>query len=148
MQLHQLHPTQLNKKKRTIGRGGKRGTFSGRGTKGQKARAGRRIRPAERDLIIRLPKLRGYHNKPKMEKLPVINVGDLAKSVTGTLINEATLGRRVKILGAGDVTKAFTIEALPVSASARVKIEKAGGTITAAVPKEKPAEKKKVSKKA
>jgi large subunit ribosomal protein L15 len=65
MQLHELKPFHPNKKQRRVGRGGKRGTTSGRGTKGQKARAGHRIRPAERDLIQRLPKLRGFKNKPK-----------------------------------------------------------------------------------
>jgi large subunit ribosomal protein L15 len=59
MQLHELAPTHRSKDKKRIGRGGKRGTFCGRGSKGQKSRAGHRIRPAERDLILRLPKLRG-----------------------------------------------------------------------------------------
>ncbi|OIO49751.1 MAG: hypothetical protein AUJ39_00315 [Parcubacteria group bacterium CG1_02_42_13] len=68
MQLHELAPIHINKGKKRIGRGGKRGTYSGRGTKGQKARAGHRIRPAERDLIQRLPKLRGFNNKPKAKK--------------------------------------------------------------------------------
>ncbi len=57
MQLHQLQPSHKNRSKKRIGRGGKRGTYSGRGMKGQKARAGRKIRPAIRDLIQSLPKL-------------------------------------------------------------------------------------------
>ena len=61
MQLHELQPFhRLKRKAPRVGRGGKRGTTSGKGTKGQKARAGHRIRPAERDLIIRIPKLRGF----------------------------------------------------------------------------------------
>lgn len=56
-QLHTIQALHKLKKKKRIGRGGKRGTFSGRGTKGQKARAGRKIRPAIRDLIQSLPKL-------------------------------------------------------------------------------------------
>jgi len=68
MQLHQLQPANKNQKKKRIGRGGKRGTYSGRGVKGQKSRAGRHIRPAERDLIQRLPKLRGQKNKPRKKE--------------------------------------------------------------------------------
>lgn len=63
MQLHEISPLHKSKDEKRIGRGGKRGTFSGRGTKGQRARAGHRIRPAERDLIQHLPKLRGTRNK-------------------------------------------------------------------------------------
>jgi len=59
MQLHEVKPTTINKSKKRIGRGGKRGTYSGRGIKGQKSRAGRKIRPAVRDLMQRTPKLRG-----------------------------------------------------------------------------------------
>jgi len=65
MQLHELQPLHKNGCKKRIGRGGKRGTTSGRGTKGQKSRAGHCIRPAERDFIQRLPKLRGFKNKAK-----------------------------------------------------------------------------------
>jgi len=62
MQLHELNPEHKNKTKKRIGRGGKRGTYSGRGMKGQNARAGRKLRPAIRDLIQQLPKLRGSKN--------------------------------------------------------------------------------------
>lgn len=65
MQLHEIQPFHKNRDKKRVGRGGKRGVTSGRGTKGQRARAGHRIRPAERDLIQRLPKLRGFKNKPR-----------------------------------------------------------------------------------
>jgi large subunit ribosomal protein L15 len=61
--LHTIKPTTKNKSKKRIGRGGKRGTYSGKGMKGQKSRAGRKIRPAIRDLIQRTPKLRGARNK-------------------------------------------------------------------------------------
>ncbi|PIS13477.1 MAG: hypothetical protein COT67_01505 [Candidatus Tagabacteria bacterium CG09_land_8_20_14_0_10_41_14] len=64
MQLHQLKPSTKNKDKKRIGRGGKRGTYSGRGLKGQKSRAGRKLRPQLRDIIKRLPKKRGYRFKP------------------------------------------------------------------------------------
>jgi len=62
MQLHELQPDHKSKTKKRIGRGGKRGTFSGKGVKGQKSRAGRKIRPATRDLIQQIPKLRGAKN--------------------------------------------------------------------------------------
>ena len=73
MQLYELKPNHKNKKHKRVGRGGKRGTTSGKGTKGQKSRAGHRIRPAERDLIQRLPKLKGFNNKPKGKKHKIIN---------------------------------------------------------------------------
>jgi ribosomal protein L15 len=63
MQLHEVQPIHKNKSKKRIGRGGKRGTYSGRGMKGQKSRAGRKIRPSVRDLIQRTPKLRGTGDK-------------------------------------------------------------------------------------
>jgi large subunit ribosomal protein L15 len=65
MDLNNIRPLHAGKDEKRVGRGGKRGTTAGRGTKGQKARSGHCIRPAERDLIQRLPKLRGYKNKPK-----------------------------------------------------------------------------------
>lgn len=65
MQLHELKPIHLNKTEKRVGRGGKRGTTSGKGTKGQSARTGHKIRPAVRDLMQRIPKLRGVKNKPK-----------------------------------------------------------------------------------
>lgn len=60
MQFHQIQPSRRLKKKKRIGRGGKRGTYCGRGIKGQKARAGAKIRPQVRDLIKKIPKVRGY----------------------------------------------------------------------------------------
>ncbi len=119
MLLHEI-PSSNKAKRARIGRGGKRGTTAGRGTKGQKAHAGRRIRPALRDLIQRLPKLRGYKNKPTSPKLPVINIGDLA--------GKTEIPKGVKILGRGEISSAFTVRG-PISKSAKVKIEKAGGTV-------------------
>ena len=68
MQLHELKPVYKTLRKKRVGRGGKRGTYSGRGQKGQGARAGRKIRPAERDFIQRLPKLRCIGNRPRVKK--------------------------------------------------------------------------------
>lgn len=129
---------QKDKKVQRIGRGGKRGTSSGRGTKGQKSRSGHRIRPAERDLLIRLPKLRGYRNKSINVKPRVVGVGQL-EAMKGTEFSMANLGK-AKILGNGEITKAVTVDGLPVSKSAKEKIEKAGGKVIARVIA-KPAEK-------
>jgi len=63
MQLHEIQSTDKRKSKKRIGRGGKRGTYSGRGMKGQKARSGHKIRPAIRDLMQRTPKLKGVKNQ-------------------------------------------------------------------------------------
>ena len=60
MQLQELKPIHKKKQRKRVGRGGKRGTYAGRGLKGQRARAGRRLKPAIRELIKRYPKLRGY----------------------------------------------------------------------------------------
>ena len=120
MLLHEITSHNKNKAPR-VGRGGKRGTTSGRGQKGQGAHAGRGIRPANRDFIQRLPKLRGrgtHQNKPKSTKLPVINIGDLDMT--------KPIPKGYKILGKGNITKAVRIYG-KVSKSARAKIEKAGG---------------------
>ncbi|HDH31277.1 MAG TPA: 50S ribosomal protein L15 [Candidatus Wolfebacteria bacterium] len=126
MQLHQLKPKTKSKNKKRIGRGGKRGTYSGRGIKGQKSRAGHKIRPAERDLIQRLPKLRGIKNKPLKSKPVVVNFSDLEKKIKGNIINRDVLlkaglirksDKRVKILGpkSGKIKRTFQIEGLEVS---------------------------------
>lgn len=118
----------MKHKKPRVGRGGKRGTTSGKGTKGQKSRSGRRIRPAERDYIQRLPKMRGYKNKPVSPKLRAVNVGDLEKMVSGNIIDIKILPN-AKILGEGAIKKAFEIKGVPVSESARKKIEAVGGKV-------------------
>lgn len=63
MQLNDLKPIHKNKKRKRVGRGGKRGTYSGRGQKGQLSRAGRKLKPVIREIIKRYPKLRGYKFK-------------------------------------------------------------------------------------
>lgn len=70
MQLHQIQSSHKRKTKKRIGRGGKRGTYCGRGMKGQKARAGAKMKPAIRDLIKKIPKLRGYKFKGKSKIKP------------------------------------------------------------------------------
>jgi len=138
--LHLLKPKHQRKyKKPRIGRGGKRGFSSGRGQKGQKSRSGHRIRPAERDLIMRIPKLRGYKNKPFKEGAQIVSVGDLSRvkggEITATTLHAAGLVRKghtlIKILDGGEVSAAVTVMSIPVSKGAKLKIEKAGGKVIA-----------------
>ncbi len=142
MQLHQLRPRHKLKKKKRIGRGGKRGTYSGRGIKGQRSRAGRKFAPVIRELIKRYPKLRGYRFKGQEKNLVVINIGVLEKRFENSevitpkvLLNRKLIRRikgkmpKVKILGKGELTKKLIIENCEVSKSAKEKIEKAGGKI-------------------
>jgi len=142
MQLHELKPKTKNKSKKRIGRGGARGTYSGKGLKGQKSRAGHRIRPEIRDIIKKLPKKRGY-SMPQIQKKPdTVNVGVLDKffgdseTITPKLLAEKKIIKRlggklpkVKILGSGDVSKKLLVKDCQISDSAKKKIEKAGGSI-------------------
>ena len=145
MQIHELKRKRPNRKKIAVGRGGKRGKTSGRGTKGQKARAGRKIRPEIRDFIKRLPKLRGRgkHSLKSIVGKPVpVNINIIEKMFeNGETINPRVLVLRgiiketkgtlprVKILAEGTLAKKITIEHCLVSKAAREKIEKAGGTV-------------------
>ena len=148
MQLHQLKPIHKPKKARRVGRGGKRGTYSGRGQKGQKSRAGHRFQPVIRELIKKYPKLRGYRFKSKItpggqkSKIAILNLDILGEKFTSrekinpkTLLEKKIIRRikgkvpKVKILGEGKITKALTVEDCLISKQAREKIEKAGGTI-------------------
>ncbi|HVZ75936.1 MAG TPA: 50S ribosomal protein L15 [Candidatus Paceibacterota bacterium] len=138
MQLHTLTRATPNKKEKRVGRGGGRGKTSGRGTKGQKARAGHKMWPAIREQLKKLPKRRGYSFKSIETKPAVINISMLEKIfAAGDTINPKTLvergliieGSKVKILGDGDVSKKFVISGCAISASAKEKIEKAGGSI-------------------
>jgi len=144
MQLHTFKATKTKKPQR-IGRGGKRGSYSGRGVKGQSSRAGRRLRPAERDLIIRLPKLRGYANKEKKVQPTIFNLGDLSMALkshagkgpvvlTQDFLKAAGLlpmrfRGEVKLLGNGEIVSAVEVTGIKVSESAKAKIKKAGGTV-------------------
>lgn len=148
MQLHELKPTAPRKSAKRVGRGGKRGKTSGKGHKGQKARAGNSTRPEMREIIKKIPKLRGHGiNRAKTvnadKVLPmVINVAVLdAKLENGAAVNPKALvaagvipSRRkkapaVKILGNGELTKKLTVTDCQVSTSAKEKIEKAGGSV-------------------
>ena len=142
MQLHQLKPTYRKKRRKRVGRGGKRGTYSGRGLKGQKSRSGRRLKPAIRSILKRYPKLRGYKFNPRARKPAIVNVEDLEKKFkAGETVSPQTLlqyklirkikGKipQVKILGKGKLSKALTIEGCKVSKGAQDQIKKAHGLV-------------------
>lgn len=147
MQIHEIRRDTPYKKSKLVGRGGTRGKTSGKGGKGQTARAGHRVRPAMRDIIKKLPKLRG-HGKNRSESVfyrgpeAVVNVGALnvfseGDTVTPTsLVAKGLIGEafgknpKVKILGNGDLSCKLTIERCTVSGTAKEKIEKAGGNVT------------------
>lgn len=142
MQLHNLQPKTPLRKTRRIGRGGKRGTTAGRGTKGQKARAGHKIRPEIREVIKRIPKLRGYKFHSFRAKAFSVSLVELEKRFNnGSVISAKQLAEkglirtqhgtfpRIKILGSGAVSKSFSIVGLQISRGARHAVEKAGGSV-------------------
>lgn len=130
-----IQPIQKKKGKKRIGRGGKRGSYSGRGQKGQRARAGGRRPESSIEVISRMPKFRGTKNRPAKEVVR-INVGDLEKyEKEGIITRDAIITRArdkkkmVKILGSGEVKKAITVVGVQTSKSAEAKIKKAGGSV-------------------
>lgn len=141
MQLHDLKPKSRAKKKR-VGRGGQYGKQSGRGHKGQLARAGGTPRPQIRDRIKKIPKLRGYKHNPVKDKPVAVNVSDINQfaekddTVSPQWLAEHGLVRtsggqapKVKILGDGEIDTAITVVRCQVSQSAQEKIESAGGEV-------------------
>ena len=145
MQIQDVKRRHKNKKAKLIGRGGKRGTTSGKGTKGQKARSGRKLRPEMRDLIKRVPKLRGRgkNSNKTIQVLPeIINVEVISNFYNdGESVNPKSLLKKglvkkvggktpkIKILGEGELKKKLKIEGCVVSLSAKAMIEKAGGSV-------------------
>ena len=142
MQIHELKQKHKSRGKKRIGRGGKKGTYSGKGNKGQKSRAGRKMVPIIRELIKRYPKLRGYRSFAMEDNSVVINLDVLEKtSKDGETINPSNLIKKgiirmikgknpdVKILGTGKLTKQLVVENCKVSKTAKEAIEKAGGNI-------------------
>jgi large subunit ribosomal protein L15 len=145
MRLHNLKPNagaRHRRKRLGSGESSGHGKTSGKGHKGQKARSGGSIRPGfeggQMPLHRRLPK-RGFNNAAFKTVYGIVNVDDLEKRFEdGAAINEKLLrgaglvrGRLdgVKVLGRGEVSKKFHLEVDSISASARKKIEEAGGTI-------------------
>ena len=146
MNLHNLKPRPGAKhrvKRLGCGESSGLGKTSGRGHKGQKSRSGGGVRPGfeggQMPLHRRLPK-RGFNNTRFQDKIAVVNVASLSERFEdGDTVNMETLKAarlvkgtydEVKILGNGDLAKKLTVEGCKVSATAKEKIEKAGGSIT------------------
>ena len=142
LQMHDLKPAPgANKDRIRVGRGeGSKGKTSGRGDKGTKKRY--QVRPGFEGgplpLYMRLPKLRGFKN-PFKKEYQVVNVAVLAELFPqGGEITVADLvakgavrnGFPVKVLGDGEVSAAYTLKGVKASASAKSKIEAAGGSIS------------------
>jgi len=142
MRINQLSKNKNNRTKKRVGRGGKHGTYSGRGLKGQKSRAGRKLRPEWRDSLKRIPKRRGYRFKSIAARHWILNLDLIVKNFgENELVDAASLLKKglvdkikgrmpeIKILGDGELTKKLDFKGIMVSAGARAKIEKAGGVI-------------------
>lgn len=142
MQLHDLQPNQKRDKKKRVGRGGAHGKTSGRGHKGQLSRSGGTPRPQIRDRIKKIPKLRGYDNKPVKENLVAVNIGVVADVAeegdiispqflldAGVIHKEGGQKPKVKILGSGEIDIKIIIANCEISDTAREKIESAGGEV-------------------
>lgn len=149
MQLHELtRPSSLKRPYRRVGRGqsSTRGKQSGRGGKGQTARAGNKRRPELRDIIKKLPKRRGY-GKNRGRTVVGTRLDAVAVSLTrlealfdnGAEVTMRSFAEKgiiharkmqpVKIVGVGELSKKLSFKGISVSASARAAIEKAGGSI-------------------
>ncbi len=140
-------PEGANKKKRIVGRGSSsgRGTTAGRGNKGQQSRSGGKVyvgfEGGQMPLYRRIAK-RGFSNYPFRKEYEVFNLSDIeTRFVNGETVNRESLVMKgllkkvnalVKVLGDGDFTKKVTVAVDKVSASAKEKIEKAGGTVVLA----------------
>jgi large subunit ribosomal protein L15 len=138
--LSNLKPARgAQKKSIKVGRGGKRGSYSGRGMKGQRARSGGKSGLKAfglRQTLRRIPKLRGFRSP--YPKMAVVNLADLDKKfAAGDIIDGAKLIRAglvdkanngIKILGTGKLSKQLTVTADAFSVSAKAAIEAAGGS--------------------
>lgn len=140
-----LHaPKGANKKPKRVGRGSSSGlgTTAGKGNKGQQSRSGKAgpyvgFEGGQMPLFRRIAR-RGFSNYPFKKEYEIVNLIDLeAKFADGETVNKETLVAKgmvksnsfVKVLGNGDISKKLTVEVDKVSASAKEKIEKAGGSV-------------------
>jgi len=144
-----LHaPEGANKRKRIIGRGqgSGRGTTAGKGNKGQKARSGGKtysgFEGGQMPLYRRLAQ-RGFSNYPFKKEWQIVNLSEIEKRYAdGETVDSETLRQKrlikgkipVKILGVGELSRNLTFNVDAVSASAKEKIEKAGGSVAVAPP--------------
>lgn len=146
MQAHTVRSAHARPNRKRVGRGdgSGRGTYSGRGMKGQKARSGGGVRPGfeggQNPQIKGLPMLRGFKNPFRVE-YQVLNVGRLASlpdevsEITPSALKSSGMikhaDKPVKLLGGGDVERAFAVSGVKVTAAARARIEAAGGSVEA-----------------
>jgi large subunit ribosomal protein L15 len=141
---HELGPPKGAKHARKrVGRGNGsgHGTYSTKGLKGQKARAGKKIRPnfegGQLPLTKRMPRLRGFKNARFRVEYEAVNLSTLARFEAGSTVSPETLraagiiktARPVKILAGGELEHALTVVADKFSATAKERIEAAGGTV-------------------
>ena len=156
MDLSNLQPNTHRKSRKRVGRGGKRGTYSGKGIKGQKSRAGAGFKPGFRGGDNRLwqlfPKQRGASKKPggsgiyakhrfyqlRHDKPFILNIKELNKFNDGETVSPKVLfekgllnkeAKKIKILGDGELNKKLVFEGFNLSKSAMEKVTRAGGTI-------------------
>lgn len=144
MQINTLKIKHPKKKRKTVGRGGKKGTYSGRGNKGQKARSGGNVKPlfegGRSTLIDHMKKKKGF--KSLKLKAAVVSLEKLEKKFNdGDAINKESLMKArivdkidakngIKILGGGKLTKKLSIgKNIFLSSSAKAAVEKAGGSV-------------------
>jgi large subunit ribosomal protein L15 len=144
IRLHDLRPRPGSRhrvKRLGCGESSGHGKTSGKGHKGQKARSGGSIRlgfeGGQMPLIRRLPK-RGFNNAAFHKDYAIVKLNDLNEFKAGTVVNEQLLRDSklvrgnvagIKILGDGELKHALKIEVDKISASARAKVDKAGGTV-------------------
>ena len=156
-----LHaPVGANKRKKVLGRGqgSGRGTTAGKGNKGQKARSGGKtyigFEGGQMPLYRRLAH-RGFSNYPFKKEWQIVNLGDIEQRFeAGEVVEPVSLfqkglikkGTPVKVLASGEITKKLTFKVASVSASAKEKIEKAGGGVTVDAPADKAQAKNKKGK--
>lgn len=142
-------PSSLKRSYRRVGRGqsSTRGKQSGRGGKGQTARAGHKIRPALRDIIKKIPKRRGFGKnrgrthvpRPDAVAVSLVQLENLfengAEITRATLIEKGVLSSRmknpVKVVGGGTLSKKISLVGIAASGTAKAAIEKAGGSLSA-----------------
>ncbi len=142
MQLYQVKQTHKRDIAKRKGRGGKKGTYCGRGVKGQKTRAGKHLKPVIRDIMKRYPKLKGHVSSTMPRIRLELNLGQIEKAYNkGETVNRQTLAEKklislprkktfgLKILGNGHLTKTLIFEGCTYTTSALAKIKKSKSTI-------------------
>ncbi len=165
MQIHEIKKPKWQKEKRAIGRGGKRGTYSGKGNKGQKARSGGNIAPGfegrDTTMVARAPKISGF-SSPKLKNI-ILNFQVLEKHFQDgeevspkslrekgiVKLNKRSRTKRkaqIKILANGKLDKKLSFKGLMLSKKARQGVEKVGGSFVETEKKEKKPKNKKIEK--